>query len=190
MSHLLNRAPAAGFDQPFEMLSACHERVQRSLQLLMRLLEHLRTADDTPRSREMAADAARDVLRYFDIAAPAHHEDEERHVFPLLLASHDPRLTTAAAQLHADHLAMEAAWAVLRPLLQQVASAGASADLPALQAAADRFGALYAGHIELENDVVFPAARSAMDAAAVRAMGAEMAARRQAATGSTTPGNR
>ena len=30
------RAPGTGFDQPFEMLEACHERVQRMLALLAR----------------------------------------------------------------------------------------------------------------------------------------------------------
>ena len=30
------RSPGAGFDQPFEMLDACHDRVRRSLDLLRR----------------------------------------------------------------------------------------------------------------------------------------------------------
>ena len=30
----LHPAPGAGFDAPFDMLSACHERVERMLQLL------------------------------------------------------------------------------------------------------------------------------------------------------------
>ena len=78
------RSPGAGFDQPFEMLDACHDRVRRSLDLLRRLRDYLRGhghgCDDSARQ------AARDVLRYFDIAAPLHHEDEELHVFPPLLA--------------------------------------------------------------------------------------------------------
>ena len=32
------RSPAVGFEQPFEMLQACHKRVQRSLDLLQRLI--------------------------------------------------------------------------------------------------------------------------------------------------------
>lgn len=73
--------PAVGFEQPFAMLEACHERVERTLTLLSRLRSYLReqAVDDAARQ------AARDVLRYFDIAAPLHHEDEELHVFPLLL---------------------------------------------------------------------------------------------------------
>ena len=34
-------APAASFDQPFEMMEACHDRVQRSLDLLERIVRHI-----------------------------------------------------------------------------------------------------------------------------------------------------
>ena len=73
-------SPGVGFEQPFEMLEACHERVQRSLALLQRLVDHVDRNGHDADSRS----AARDVLRYFDIAGPHHHEDEERHVFPPL----------------------------------------------------------------------------------------------------------
>ena len=51
--------PAVGFEQPFEMLVACHERVNRMLTLLSRLREHMSShgADDNARQ------AARDVMR-------------------------------------------------------------------------------------------------------------------------------
>ena len=77
---VLHAAPAAGFDEPFEMLAACHERVQRMLRLLRRLAAHLgeHGAD------AQAAQAAVDVMRYFDEAAPRHHDDEELHVLPRL----------------------------------------------------------------------------------------------------------
>ncbi|RYY71287.1 MAG: hemerythrin domain-containing protein, partial [Comamonadaceae bacterium] len=87
------RSPGVGFEQPFEMLEACHERVQRSLQLLARLCAHVRSQGGDDSARE----AARDVLRYFDIAAPLHHEDEELHVFPPLLAHAAAHRDDAAA---------------------------------------------------------------------------------------------
>lgn len=37
-----NRSPSAGFDEPFGMLLACHERVLGTLGLLSRLADHLR----------------------------------------------------------------------------------------------------------------------------------------------------
>ena len=75
MTHpLLHSGPAVGFDEPFEMLEACHERVQRSLALLARLIAHVDAHGHDEKSRS----AAHDVLRYFELAAPHHHEDEEQ----------------------------------------------------------------------------------------------------------------
>ena len=91
----LHVGPAAGFDQPFEMLAACHERAARMLDLLARLLPHLASQG----CDEQARQAARDVMRYFDLAGPAHHEDEERHVFPLLQASPDPAAQALVATI-------------------------------------------------------------------------------------------
>lgn len=173
---MLLPTPSAGFDEPFEMLAACHTRVQRSLDLLSRLVAHVRAHG----ADAQAADAARDVLRYFDIAAPAHHEDEERHVFPPLVASGDAALVAAVQRLRADHVAMAGGWQRLRPLLQRVAAreAATPASIDALDAAAREFGGLYAQHLVTEDGLVFPAARERADAATVAAMGDEMAQRR------------
>lgn len=158
-----------GFDQPFDMLLACHERVQRSLSLLLRLQAHVAThgADD------QARDAARDVLRYFDLAGPKHHEDEELHVLPRLRAA---GLGELADRLAADHAEMARQWAALHPPLEAVmAGSGRTLDAVACQAYAD----LYAGHIAAEEGQAFPVAAQQADAAALAAMGAEMAARRR-----------
>jgi hemerythrin-like domain-containing protein len=172
--------PAAGFDEPFEMLHACHERVERSLALLARLLAHLvRQGADA-----QAQDAARDVRRYFERAAPLHHEDEERHVLPVLRAQGEGAL---ADRLLADHAAMATAWATLRPVLMAVEAGDAGPALdPATAALHARFVTLYAEHIALEEQSAFVKARSALDAAAQAAMGREMAARRGVPT-STGP---
>ena len=70
-----------------------------------------------------AAQAAVDVMRYFDLAGPAHHEDEERHLFPLLAASGDAALAGLAARLRQEHLAMATQWQAVRADLQAVAAA-------------------------------------------------------------------
>jgi hemerythrin-like domain-containing protein len=169
-------APAVGFEQPYAMLEACHERVQRSLDLLGRLLDHAARQGHDAQTRSAAAD----VLRYFDLAAPQHHRDEETHVFPLLLAQGDAALRSAVQQLQAEHREMETLWAQIRqPLLRWREPAATEPPDAALHAAVARFRALYAGHIPREEQLVFPAARAAMDAAAQAAMGAEMQARRR-----------
>jgi hemerythrin-like domain-containing protein len=160
-------SPAAGFDEPFAMLHACHERVERSLLLLERLATHVAQHG----ADAQAQDAARDVLRYFDIAAPQHHEDEERHVLPALCAQGEGAL---ADRIAADHIAMSAAWQALRPWLLAVQRGDVGAVPPELP----RFGARYREHIALEESSVFAPVQAALDDAAQRAMGREMAQRR------------
>jgi hemerythrin-like domain-containing protein len=169
-------SPAVGFEQPYEMLEACHERVQRSLDLLTRLLAYI---DDKGHDAQTCA-AAADVLRYFDIAAPLHHEDEEVHVFPLLLAQGDAALQAAVRQLQADHLKMVALWARARqPLLRWRAPDCSEQISAADRSAIEAFCAIYGAHIATEEERVYPAARALMNEAALTAMGRQMQARRQ-----------
>src|SRR4051812_35838828 len=107
---------APGFEEPFEMLHACHERVGRMLGLLAKLRSHMRAAGADDQVRQ----AARDVMRYFDKAAPQHHRDEELHVFPVLLGLQDLELVQLVSRLQQDHLKMDAAWTAARSLLEEV----------------------------------------------------------------------
>lgn len=163
-------APAAGFDQPFELLAACHDRVRQRLDLLARLIDHL--AAHGPDAA--AQSAAADVLRYFDVAAPLHHDDEERHLVPRLLASPDPAHHAAARQLLDGHVQIRQAWRQLSPLLTQLAAP----EHAARQDAATRFIALHAPHLQLEDELVYPAISQQLSAEEATTMGQEMAARR------------
>ncbi len=170
------RTAPASFSMPFDMLDACHDRVRSSLGLLARLVDHLRVRGDGLQAR----DAACDVMRYFDIAAPQHHQDEERHVLPRLEASGDPELAALAQRLRAEHRLIEGQWCVLWPLLEQVASQR-EVDLAELDGAARCFTQTIDQHMRAEEQVAYPIARlSALCEGpdAVRAMGEEMAGRR------------
>ena len=159
------------------MLEACHERVQRTLGLLGRLREHVRQQGVDHDARQ----AARDVLRYFDIAAPLHHQDEELHVFPLLLAKATPEVQALVTRLQQDHVAMTADWAAARAGLQALLDENATGFTPQDEAALDRFARRYDAHIAAEEGVAYPAAAALLPPAALAAMGREMAARRGAA---------
>lgn len=166
---VLHAGPAAGFDQPFEMLAACHDRVRRSLELLQRLQAHvLAHGVDT-----QARDAAADVLRYFDLAGPAHHEDEERHVLPRLEMA---GLATLAQRLRGEHAEMTRLWERLRLPLQSWAT-GEPAVLPEAELLA--YVSLYQAHLAAEDGTAFPAARRLADDGEQGRMGEEMAARRR-----------
>lgn len=170
-------APGAGFDQPFEMLLACHERVESMLRLLERLRAHLALHGADTQARQ----AAQDVLRYFDLAAPAHHLDEELHVFPPLLQHGTQAQRALVRQLQAEHVRMTEAWPAARAVLHSVAAGvvgvvGAQAD--ADPDPLDDFARLYADHIAIEEQVAYPAAQALLDPQALGTMSAEMMRRR------------
>ena len=170
-------APAAGFEAPFEMLAACHDRVERMLALQAKLQRHLLDKG----CDEPARQAARDVMRYFDLAAPLHHQDEELHVFPPLLAGPDAGLRALAQRLTQDHRQMETAWVQARRTLAAIADSPASGWTPltpAQAAALEQFAALYRHHLDDENAIAYPAAQASLSPAALEAMSEDMMGRR------------
>ena len=104
----LSAAPAATFEQPFEMLVA--------------------------------------------------HRDEEMHVFPPLIAQGDAPVLALVGRLQQDHLQMESRWTRARSVLAAVAAGATHALAPDDEAALDAFASLYAGHIEAEEAIAYPAA--------------------------------
>lgn len=171
------RAAEVGFEQPFALLEACHDRVRRSLDLLRRLVEHLQTVGHDADARS----AAHDVWRYFEIAAPAHHADEELHLLPRLRESGDLWLADMARRLQTDHDALRDVWAQLGPLLREVhesVSALSAHSLDALHAHTGQFVAIHERHLRLEDSFVFPAVQERMHSDELTAMGREMQRRR------------
>jgi hemerythrin-like domain-containing protein len=163
--------PAPSFDDPLGMLFACHRRIEKQLDTLSRLQQHLPKHG----SDKDAGIAARAILKYFDEAAPNHHADEEESLFPRLHAALPGPADAVIAPLLDDHALLANNWAALRPLLADIA-AGRPVILPAAQVEAVR--AAYASHIAREDTDLFPLARRVLDTEALAAMGREMADRR------------
>lgn len=143
---------AAGFDDPLEMLLACHRRIEKQLETLKRLRAHLAAKGVDPE----ASTAAQSILRYFARSAVDHHQDEEHDVFPLLEvrmeASGDAvRFRALRAVLEADHRELEAAWHHLKRPLEGVAE-GLMRTLP--EAEVQAFASAYASHIRAEESVL------------------------------------
>ena len=110
------QSPAVGCDEPFEMLKACHERVQRMLDLLDRARTHALTKGCDANLNS----AFTDVMRYFDLTAPQHHLDEELHVFPIVLAKGNQSQKEIVRVLIQDHETMAHLWQDVRSLLAEV----------------------------------------------------------------------
>ncbi|MEJ6007367.1 hemerythrin domain-containing protein [Paucibacter sp. AS339] len=170
--------PGSSYAQPFDLLEACHQRVQRSLDLLLRLCEHLRASGVDANARS----AAQDLLRYFDVAAPLHHQDEELHVFPALERGQQAELLQACQMLRRQHEDIHRQWLALRGALAPLTAAADGAlsepECAELARLAQLFVTLHAEHLACEDGLVFPAAAAALDAQQLERMGREMAARR------------
>lgn len=176
---LLPGGEAATFDEPIEMLSACHGRIRNQLATLARLERHLPEHGHDADARA----AARAILRYFDTAAIHHHEDEERSVLPRLVA----RVAEARAlaeRIDAEHREIAARWRRLRPLLSGIASGQRAAMPPRL---VREITAGYEAHIELEESSLLPLAREALSPPELADIGREMAERRGVAASSRGP---
>lgn len=159
---------APDFDDPVAMLRACHGKIERFLALLGRLSGYLKEhgADDS------AQTAAAQILRYFQVAAPLHHQDEEEDFFPLL-RRYLPEYADVLTALADEHRILEEAWSVLEPRLQYLETFDSTAE-----AAAERFIAAYQKHIQTEN-TLFVQAEKRIPPAALYAIGRNMTARRR-----------
>ncbi len=175
MTFLGHQAPSAGFEAPFDMLEACHERVHRMVALLQRLQKHVELQGCDAQAKQ----AAVDVMRYFDIAAPLHHQDEELHVFPVLMQQHDTVLHRTVQSLMDQHRSMERAWTAMRSVLQELSHGDSNQPFAALREEdVSMFAALYVQHIAIEELVAYPAARTKMTLQSMRAASEDMMCRR------------
>jgi hypothetical protein len=165
------RAPLAGFEQPFEVLDACHERIQRMFRRLQWLRIHLGALGCDAQARQ----AANDVTSCFDLAAPEHHEDEERYVFPPLLAA--GLCVDIVVRLQREHLEMAMLWPQVREVLQRVAADHWPGFRPADEGLLEHFTRLYDWHLAAESELAFPAAARCLGVADLVAIGEQMARR-------------
>jgi len=173
------KQPLPSFDEPLEMLAACHERIEDQLATLERLVLHLRRKGCDAEAKA----AAQSVLRYFDTAGALHHQDEDHDLFPLLrgLAASHGRTAIAAAidELEREHVTMDSQWQRLRGQLVAVAAGDAGLDADEVA----RFAWLYRRHMDREAVALLPFAREALGLGQRAALGERMAARRKTAKG-------
>jgi len=167
---LFSEATAPSFDDPLGMLAACHRRIEKQLATLARLQRHLPEHGCDADARA----AARNILKYFDHAAPNHHADEEKSLFPRLAAS-AKECATLIGELERDHERLEENWRRLRPLLAAIAG-GQRANLSPAQVT--EVTSRYQEHMAREENELLPMAERAIDPATLKVVGEEMAARR------------
>ena len=116
-------------DAPLQDFSRCHAGFVTVLETALGLPEMIVTA---ARSRSCAAD----MLKMFHDRLLAHHDDEERDLFPAVLRVAQPgnesdRAQTMVAQLVLEHREIAQLWKQLEPAVQAIANG----DLPRLDSA-------------------------------------------------------
>jgi hemerythrin-like domain-containing protein len=111
--------PTGHIDEPIQDFSQCHAGILNKLQMLGELPALLEPA---ARAREVAGQA----LEFFRDAVFEHHIDEERELFPAVLASATQGDEHDLVQLMVDrltkqHRELEGLWKRLEPGLRKVA---------------------------------------------------------------------
>ena len=166
----------AGFDDPLEMLVGCHRRIERQLETLRRLRQHVakRGVDAE------ASSAAQAILKYFAAAAPNHHADEEQDLFPLLEQriadpSEATRFRNFREHLESEHRELEWAWSRVRRPLEAIAD-GLTRTLA--EADVDAFTGGYERHIHAEEAALKEFCARWLEESDRAALGRSMAARR------------
>lgn len=159
------------WDDPLEMLYACHGKVKRFTHEVQILGAYLSEQG----CNQLVQQSAMGIIRYFTVAAPLHHLDEEEDFFPMLLR-YAPETEQRIIQLNQQHDELEQCWQQLYPFLKSVSEGEAkwNTDL------AEAFALAYAQHIEIE-EPLFEYGRDCIPVEQLKMIGKNMAQRRHTA---------
>ena len=142
-------------DAPLQSFSRCH----------VGILTHLNEFSELPALMEPAARARRiasETLSFFREAVYEHHSEEERDLFPAVLASavkggERDHVQVMVDQLTAEHRTIEAAFTKLEPELKKVAKGHESA---LNLAGVDHLVQSYRAHAQYEESRFLPLAHT------------------------------
>jgi len=162
-----------------DVLDLCHREILFSLGKLSALVTRLATFGPDDEARALA----QEIHAFFSTTVRQHHEDEERHVFPRMVAGGDPQIVRSVLKLQTDHDWLEEDWMEIAPQIDAVACGQNWYDIDILREGAEIFIALSHDHIALEESCIYPEARVRLLTTERLEMGREMAARRRAERG-------
>ena len=169
MINLLDTA-APSWDDPIEMLYACHGKVKKFCNQINKLPDYLQHNG----CNDIAKQAITQICTYFNRAAPLHHEDEEQNFFPELVQFY-PLAQPIISELENQHIDLHENWR----LLNQQLSAVLQGERDALDSLLiQQFTQGYAKHIPQEEQL-FEWGKQHIPAENLRKIGQMMAARRQ-----------
>ena len=138
--------------QQFKALDACHLQIQEHLADLQRMAQHMENAGLSEEDRKLAGE----IESFFSHASREHHEQEEKHVFPPLLADGSDEIKTAVRSLQQDHGFIEENWIELGPQLRAIAEGNDWFEPAEFQHNVSLYLELMNGHIALEESMIYP----------------------------------
>ncbi len=163
---------APDFTNPLGLLKACHERILSHCDLLEKIMHYL----DEKEVDKQLTEATRKVHRYFSTAGKLHHMDEERDIFPRLVAA-SVTLADIINTLKHDHTTIETLWDAMSPALDKPQTISAQ-QLPTLTTASTKFCMLIRKHIQLEEQELLPVAAQLISDHELALIGQSMKQRR------------
>ena len=167
---ILEPQKLASWNEPIEMLYACHGKVKRFCRQLTILPDYLAKNG----CNQAVKNDVQQILNYFNQSAPLHHDDEEQDFFPTLLR-YAPEAREQVEELERQHIVLHRNWtAVQNQLLAVVEGSRSGLD----DAVLTDFTGGYDRHIAIE-EPLFDLGREVIPEEQRRAIGKIMAARRR-----------
>ncbi len=164
------------YEQPLDLLASCHEKIVNFSSLLVKLSTKLK---QDGWSEELIT-SADNICRYFNVAGPEHHLDEEQHLFPAIIAL-DPELQSDEIRnvielinrMIKEHVESDALWDTINDMLKNKTE-----DYEQLETLSTQFEKIIHKHAELENTIIFPYAKAHINDTDLKEVGLGIAKRR------------
>jgi hemerythrin-like domain-containing protein len=156
-------------DDPIEMLLACHGKVRHFSRLIHKLVAHVTVHGADAQAR----DAAHAIWRYFEIAAPLHHADEDQDLYPALQALGAGPVSEACQRLAGEHAPQQATWGQVATWLKEIEAGQTSPEPSCVLGFADDA----IRHADEEERLIYPAAEQ-LDPVTLTRVAQAMSARR------------
>ncbi|PVX32985.1 hemerythrin HHE cation binding domain-containing protein [Pasteurella langaaensis DSM 22999] len=161
---------SATWAEPIDMLYACHGRVKNFCRQLRILPDYLAQNG----INQAVKNDVQQILNYFNLAAPLHHDDEEKDFFPALVQV-APQAQANINELERQHIKLHENWTALAKQLNAlIQNECDEVDVQLIE----QFIAGYDVHIALE-EPLFEMGKQYLSAEQLHAIGKIMAARRK-----------
>jgi hemerythrin-like domain-containing protein len=175
----IGRKPESDFNDPLGMMSDCHRRIERFLNALSSVAKQARGAQLSAMDKEVLQVS----LRYFSMAAPNHTGDEEGSLFPRLLLSNNQKVKDIIAKVEsliADHNRADTYHKEVEFIVNKWLNEGSllSDDSDRLIKILEDLEAFYQEHIAIEENEIFPLAKTVLDKNEIELIAKEMVHRR------------